>query len=262
MIELPRPNYPIAYAGIDLAFARNKKLPLCVCTKKAGKLIPITLNNGNFPTPPVGRGNAETINKQVVKQFVDEVAFYLEEVQRIAQVSIATVAIDGPRTPGTKGRKASELALDEMNIRCFPTPTRSEFERIRGKVRQHLDAGLPLNRLPHGFQLWMLVGFALFEGLSLVYECLEVFPQATAKVLATGKVHKSRAEGLQQQIKALAKRTGWQAAALEKQLKVAVTGAPHDRVDAFSCAWIASLYPDQTKACGIPPDDVIWLPEI
>ncbi len=151
--------------------------------------------------------------------------------------------------------------MDTIGLRCFPTPTRQRFDEIREKVQNHLDRGGAVNRLPHANQLWMQVGFKLFEVLSKRWECLEVFPQATVSVLGVAGIHKSKAKGYQRQLSALASSTGWDAEELNLKLGDSVFGPGHDRLDAYMCAWVASLYPDGVKACGNPPDDVIWVPD-
>ena len=64
----------------------------------------------------------------------------------------------------------------------------------------HLSAGGTENRIPHANQLWMLVGFRLFKRLAEIAPCVEVFPQATARVLGSGKIHKTQPGGVDAQI--------------------------------------------------------------
>jgi hypothetical protein len=140
-------------------------------------------------------------------------------------------------------------------------PPRGDFAAICATARAHLADGEPLNRLPHSNQLWMLVGFALFEKLERRYECLEVFPQATIRGLGIEGKHKTKREGLRRQIAAVAAHTGWVSAApLHTALKSGGYGALHDRLDAFMCAWVASLPARRREAHGKPPRDVIWTP--
>ena len=68
-------------------------------------------------------------------------------------------------------------------ISCIATPSRSDFKKIREKVAVHLRRGGRVARLPHSNQLWMLVGFALFQELSKLAECIEVFPQAIVRAI-------------------------------------------------------------------------------
>ena len=88
-----------------------------------------------------------------------------------------------------------------------------------------------------------------------------MFPQATVRTLGIGKEHKSKEKGLQQQLEAVERRTGWTPRDdLRKALDSAGYGAVHDRLDAFMCAWVASLWPERLTAHGQPPNDVIWVP--
>jgi hypothetical protein len=125
-------------------------------------------------------------------------------------VRIARVAIDAPSDPkslGTK-RRLAELALDVRRISCITTPDEAQFTAIRAKATAHLAEGGAVARMPHANQVWMLVGFALFARLRNDWECLEVFPQATVALLG-GSIHKSKSDGLQAQLSAAAKWTGW-----------------------------------------------------
>ena len=109
----------------------------------------------------------------------------------------------------------------------------------------------------------MLAGFALFEELGEAYECLEVFPQATVRTMGIGQRHKSKKEGLRQQFEAIGTRTGWTSGEkLRTTLNHAGYGAIHARLDAFMCAWVASLWPERLTPHGQPPGDVIWVPEL
>jgi hypothetical protein len=57
-------------------------------------------------------------------------------------------------------------------------------------------------------------------------------------------------------------RTGWEPRNLAVRLKETVPGSPHDRLDAFMAAWIATLRPEGRRALGDAqqPDDAIWVP--
>ena len=233
-----------------------------MCTADADRLRPVPLAAAKFPLPPMGRGNAATIDNRLVRAFARQTLEYLRSVEKLANVEISVVAIDASRSYRVGPRRACEQAMDRMGIHCFATPSRQEFDEIRVKVRHHLNRGGALNRLPHSHQLWMLVGFALFEVLSGHYECLEVFPQAITSVLGAAGIHKSRAQGYERQLSAFASNTGWDAEELSRQLGACAYGPGHDRLDAYMCAWVASLYPDRVIACGDPPDDVIWVPDV
>ena len=62
--------------------------------------------------------------------------------------------------------------------------------------------------------------------------------------------------------KAAAHHAGHEAAELERYLKTSGWGKSDDRLDAYLCAWIASLPETERRAYGSPPDDVIWVPRI
>jgi hypothetical protein len=108
----------------------------------------------------------------------------------------------------------------------------------------------------------MLVGFALFERLTKDWECIEVFPQATVSALGAARVHKSAPGGWKLQLSALALYTGWPRAGDEDSFRNIAFGPPHDRLDAYLSAWVASLEVAERIAYGEPPDDVIWVPRI
>ena len=257
------PSQP-AFAGIDVAFAKRKRLPVAVCLRRGSRLIPLDLAGRDVPRPPVGRGNAAALDEGVLFSFADDVAGYLRQIERHFGVAIRRIGIDAPSQPrsaDTKRRKA-EAALDSRRISCFTTPSTEDFVRIRDKAAAHLAKGGAESRLPHANQLWMLVGFALFQRLSREWECLEVFPQATVCVLGANAIHKSRADGLAAQAKAVALRTAWPDLPFEKTIKAAVHGSAHDGLDAYMSAWVAALDPHERVALGCPPDDVIWVPAI
>ena len=56
-----------AYAGIDVAYAKRKRLPIIVCTHRDGKLEPLPLRS--LPAPPVGKGNAQILDQPAVAGF-------------------------------------------------------------------------------------------------------------------------------------------------------------------------------------------------
>jgi hypothetical protein len=185
------------------------------------------------------------------------------EVERHFGVRIARVAIDAPSDPkslGTK-RRLAELALDARRISCITTPDEAQFTAIRAKATAHLAEGGAVARMPHANQLWMLVGFALFARLRNDWECLEVFPQATVALLG-GSLHKSKSDGLQAQLSAAAKWTGWPDPPVTTALQPIGYGSRHDQLDAYLAAWVASLGPSEREALGTPPNDVIWVPRL
>ena len=253
-----------AYAGIDVAFATGKLLPVCVCKWQDGRLIPLPLRRLDL-LPPRGRGNAATLDLEAVEAFAHEAVDYLARVEATFGVRIRTVAIDSPSAPKRDGdaRRLAERAMDGRRISCFATPSRSEFEEVRRKARAHLDAGGAVSRLPHANQLWMLVGFALFNVLGRAYDCIEVYPQATVAALGAAGLHKSNRKGLDAQLDAVAAATGWPTEGRDEptpRLTEICYGSAHDKLDAYLAAWVAALPEGKREACGVPPHDVIWIP--
>lgn len=253
-----------AFVGIDLAFAKNKRLPVCLATWRDGRLVPLPLAGKEVPAPPRGSGNIATLDPDAVGQFAEATANYLYDLQEHFGVTIRRIAIDAPsdaKRPGA-GRRQAEVALDHRRISCFTTPSADGFEAIKTRARAHLDAGGEASRLPHANQLWMLVGFELFRLLRADWECLEVFPQATAVALGASAVHKRTALGVEAQLRAASRFTGWPNPCDLRALRSAVPCPAHDALDAYLSAWVAALEPDRRIGLGEPPGDVIWVPNI
>jgi hypothetical protein len=152
----------------------------------------------------------------------------------------------------------------ERRISVFATPSGEEFEVIKERARNHLDSDGALARVPHSNQLWMLAGFALFDALRSKYECIEVYPQATAWALDVNTTHKSKKAGLHAQMHAGAARTEWPTGHPDEPSLAGIGyGSEHDKLDAYLSAWIASLPEDEREPCGEPEaDDVIWIPRV
>jgi len=165
-----------AYAGIDVAFAKRKRLPVVVCTLAHGQLQPLPLRRITAK-PPLGRANAKSIENATVEAFANETADYVRAIEANCNVRIRRIAIDAPSDPKPDGnaRRESECGLDARHISCITTPSAAQFKRIRTKVADHLAARGSESTIPHANQLWMLVGFALFRRLRREWECLEVF---------------------------------------------------------------------------------------
>ncbi len=253
-----------AFVGIDVAFAKRKRLPVSVCTWRDGRLVPEALRLLNFE-PPRGQGNVATLDDTRVSEFVREAVDYVVQVCDELRLAPRRIAIDAPSAPRAEGvhRRAAEVAMDKAGISCFPTPTATEFDEIREKVRRHLSAGGPENRLPHANQLWMLVGFRLFEELAEVAECIEVFPQATARVLGAASVHKGKAGGVEAQLAEAARHTGWPGNdPADPAFSDIGFGPAHDRLDAYLSAWVAALEESDRIPFGEAPGDVIWTPRV
>ena len=251
-----------AYVGVDVAFAKGKYLPISVCVRQEGRLKPLPLKDRPV-SPPRGSGNVAALKEHIVQQFARGAATFLENVSRDENLQIVRIAIDAPSDYRAEDaeRRAAESAMDTEGISCFTTPSRSDFEKIRQKVKAHLQRDGAVSRLPHSNQLWMLVGFALFRELSKIAECIEVFPQATVRTIGAGKVHKFKREGLDAQVDAAARCTGWSSAEeFDANLNRSGRGPKHDKLDAYLSAWVASLDENERIGKGTPPHDVIWAP--
>jgi Protein of unknown function (DUF429) len=250
------------FIGIDVACAKEKRLPVVVARRVDGRLEPLHLSDARFPKPPVGRGNVAALDDASNREFAQDVVDYLRVIERTEAGTIKRIAIDAPRgpAPASGGLRLSEAALGKQGIRFFRTPSASDFVSIRSLCELHLRDGGAISRLPHANKLWMLVGFALFESLCPQWECLEVFPQAIVCVLDAAQLHKGTPEGFRAQLEAASSQTGWSSEALLKELMNSSFGSPHDRLDAFLSAWVASLGADERSPFGKPPDDAIWVP--
>jgi len=197
-------------------------------------------------------------------RFADETHDYLRNVERHLGVRIRRIAIDAPSHPKQDGtnRRLAERALDARGISCIPTASAEEFVKIEERARNHLATGGAAGRLPHANQLWMLVGFALFRRLQRSWECIEVFPHATAAFLQAAGVRKSKSVGCAERLKAARHHTGWPLGAEAGTLRVIGYGARHDKLDAYLSAWMASLEEPEREALGGRPNDTIWVPRI
>ncbi|MBJ6727172.1 DUF429 domain-containing protein [Geomesophilobacter sediminis] len=253
-----------AYAGIDIAFAKKKLLPVSVCAWRDGVLEPLPLRSATAPLPPQGSGNAKILDDAIVKEFAELTVRYLRDVERTFGVTIRRIAIDAPSDPKVNGatRREAEKGLDRKKISCISTPNANQFGKIRDKAKAHLANGGEESRLPHANQLWMLVGFDLFRRLRQEWECLEVFPQAIAVTLGANGVHKTKEEGLLSQLSAAARFTGWPTIPDPRCLNQIGYGRHHDNLDAYLAAWVASLDVKDREPIGIPPNDVIWVPRV
>jgi hypothetical protein len=252
-----------AYVGIDVAFAKRKRLPIVVSTLRESRLEPLPLRCAS-EKPPVGKGNEATLDDSLVSRFAEDTADYLRAVESAFKVSICCVAIDAPSMPKIPGRerRRCEVELDRNHIHCISTPSLAEFVVIRKKAAQHLLSRGAASHLPAANQLWMLVRFELFRVLRRNWECIEVFPQAIAAFLNASDRHKSTPEGLLAQLKAVSHYTHWPVTAEVLDLSQIAYGSPHDRLDAYLSAWVASLAETNRLPLGLLPDDAIWVPHL
>lgn len=251
-----------AYAGIDVAFRKNKRLPIVVCTWRAGVLEQLALRSAAFK-PPSGAGNEAALDQARIDAFVAAAAEYVETVEREFGVEVTRIAIDAPSSPRAEAieRRRAERALDLCGISSIGTPNAAEFEQICSRARFHLSNGRSVSSLPGANQLWMLVGFSLFRTLRKRWDCFEVYPHAIVSALDAGANHKSTGVGLAEQLAAVARQTRWPRNGID-DLRAIGYGSRHDRLDAYLAAWVASLDERQRRPLGQPPDDVIWVPEL
>lgn len=252
-----------AYCGIDVSFAKKKRLPVVVCLRHGRTLEPLPLRN-LCPKPPMGKGNACIVREPAaVSHFAQEVVYYLREVESEFKVQICRIAIDAPSEPKKDGerRRQCELGLDQRGISCITTPSAAEFEAKRQRALEHLTSGHKESHMPAANQLWMIVGFELFKILRQEgWKCLEVYPQAIAAILGVHNIHKTKKEGASAQLKAAAHHTGWPDKPTLASLFEIGYGSRHDKLDAYLSAWVASLDTTDRKAIGQSPDDAIWVP--
>ena len=57
-----------AYAGIDVAIAKRKRLPIVVCTWQSDRIETLALNAKALPKPPLGPGNVAICNPAQCQQ--------------------------------------------------------------------------------------------------------------------------------------------------------------------------------------------------
>ena len=168
------------FVGIDVAFAKKKRLPVSVCEIRNDLLIPLPLRT-DFEKPPAGSGNKAALQETVRKEFATAVAEWLKLLAKRKGLRIRRIAIDAPSDYCSSGvaRRLSEQSLDQSGISCFATPTKHQFiEKIRVSLA-HLARGGAEANMPNANQIWMLVGFDLFTALkSAGFECIETYPQA------------------------------------------------------------------------------------
>jgi hypothetical protein len=250
------------YIGLDVAFAKGKHLPVVICTWNGDCLVPLPLRQLQF-TPPQGKGNLATFNCELVSRFAEDAARYIVQVCNELGLIPTRIGIDAPSSPKKDdvARRLCEKGLDQAGISCFATPSADEFDVIREKARKHLASGGAVSKLPHANQLWMIVGFALFERLSQLAPCLEVFPQAIVRAIDAGDIHKSHLGAVETQLMAAAQFTGWPTSRDTLKLDDIAWGDKHDKLDAYLSAWVASLEESNRIPYGEPPDDAIWIPK-
>ena len=114
-----------AFCGIDVAFAKRERFPVCLCVRENSALIPLQLAAHDLPDPPRGHGNAASIDPFAVVMFADEVVRHLRLLEKYFSVSIRRIAIDAPSDPRQEclPRRQAETTLDKLRISCFGNPS-------------------------------------------------------------------------------------------------------------------------------------------
>jgi hypothetical protein len=185
-------------------------------------------------------------------------------IEKELGVTIMRVAVDAPSDPKQDGsdRRLAEWAPYDHGISYIKTPSMLDFDTIKQRVRDHLSANKSEIKIPHANQLWMLVGFALFCRLRKDWECIEVYPHATAWFLVAATTHKSKRPGMAAQLSAAYDFSGWPSNTDVNPDVLAGIGHAklHDKLDAYLAACMASTPPDERYALGQPPNDCIWVP--
>jgi hypothetical protein len=113
------------FAGIDIAFAKRKRLPVTVCFEHA-RVLQASSGWTRSTDTTVGRGNAATLDAASFLSFAQEVAVYLRDVERHFAVRIQRTGMDAPsraRSDKIK-RRRPEVALDSQAARWDPISTK------------------------------------------------------------------------------------------------------------------------------------------
>src|SRR5687768_985575 len=100
-----------AFVGIDVAFAKNKRLPIVVCRQEGARLVPFKLRKFRSALPPRGRGNRLALDPNLVHDYALEALDYLRTVEKTYGLGILRIAIDAPSCFKCDGlaRRAAEV---------------------------------------------------------------------------------------------------------------------------------------------------------
>ncbi|HEY5105697.1 MAG TPA: DUF429 domain-containing protein [Caulobacteraceae bacterium] len=250
------------FIGIDVACAKDRRLPVCFALRRDGRLEPAELRRALLDRIPRGTGNREVALAAPYAEKTRAVAAAIAGISREMGWRVERIAVDAPAAPGRQGGRRCEIDLFGAGLSAFKTPSVDEWPGVLAACRAHLSGGVPLARLPHANKVWMLYGFELFAALRTSFEVIEVYPFAIARALLPIHAHKSTEEGYRLQLAAIAAATGWAPDALEVRLRRTVAGSRHDRLDAFMAVWVASLPTALLRAFGdaSDPNDAIWTP--
>ena len=69
------------FVGIDVAMAKGKRLPICVCERVDDILRPLPLRT-DFEKPPHGMGNKAALDTKSRETFATEVSKWLKKLQK------------------------------------------------------------------------------------------------------------------------------------------------------------------------------------
>ena len=253
------------FVGIDVAMAKGKRLPICVCERVDDILRPLPLRT-DFEKPPHGMGNKAALDTKSRETFATEVSKWLKKLQKDNNLLIDCIAIDAPSSycDEDSDRRDCERELDKHGISCFATPNKTQFNQKIEEARRHLRDGGTEATMPNANQFWMLVGFALFEQLaSDGFCCIETYPQAIVYELGCSKNHKSTRDGYAAQLAESAKATCFGTpTGLQAALDKMGFGSKDDKLDAFLTAWVASIPTNMRKVYGKRPTDSIIVPDL
>src|SRR5690242_7219394 len=112
-----------AFAGIDVAFARGKALPLCLVRWNGQRLDPIAIRSSELPLVPRGAGNRAALLPDIVEAFARDAQAVIDRLSEMLGVCIRRVAIDAPSAPCTDSleRRVAEREMDRLGYSCIPT---------------------------------------------------------------------------------------------------------------------------------------------
>jgi len=92
--------------------------------------------------------------------------------------------------------------------------------------------------------------------------CRETYPHAIAVSRGAEDEPKAARDGVLARLRAAGAYTGWPHQGDDSALEGIAFGLLHDRLEAYLCAWVASLDESELVEYGESPDDVIWVPRI
>lgn len=107
----------------------------------------------------------------------------------------------------------------------------------------------------------VLTGFGIVEKLKDFCTVIEVYLQAIIREILPNVFHKTKRGVSEEKLNAIAQFTGWPTTEEANEINYIAAGSLHDRVDAYSAAWVASLSDDERGVFGdISNNDAIHIP--